>query len=269
MILNCASIKTKILYHLLTATVAPRPIAWVSTRGTDGTSNIAPFSFYNVFCIAPPVLGFAPGYKDANKLPKDTLRNIQDTGEFTVNFVDESLLHQMNETSADVPRHISEFTLTNLKTTQGVSNQCPAVSAAKISMECSLRQIIDLGGSALILGNIQYLHIQDSLLKEALQQKEKVLEQELKQAARRKIELETESETELETELEIESEKEPKYAHKNKQEETKTDWEFLKALLLTGEIELDATILRPVGRLGGNQYLSLNGLEDIPRPSHR
>ena len=118
MIIDCKTIATHHLYKLLIGSVLPRPIAWVSSQSADGQNNLAPFSFFNVFSVAPPVLGFAPGYKKAapgaTRPPKDTLRNVMETGEFVVNIVSRELAEKMNQTSGDYAEDVSEFDVTGL-----------------------------------------------------------------------------------------------------------------------------------------------------------
>lgn len=90
-------------YRLMTATVVPRPIAWVSTTSAEGTDNLAPHSFFTISCVEPPVVQFTSVGR------KDSLRNIEDTGAFVVNFAPEPLFEQINATATDFPRGISEF----------------------------------------------------------------------------------------------------------------------------------------------------------------
>ncbi|NJL08611.1 MAG: PAS domain-containing protein [Methylacidiphilales bacterium] len=102
-------------YRLLTSSVIPRPIAWVSTISKDGVLNLAPFSFFNVVSNDPAILVFSPGFKlvmqDGKKVTvkKDTLKNIQETGEFVVNVVTYALAEKMNLTSAEFESHVNEF----------------------------------------------------------------------------------------------------------------------------------------------------------------
>src|SRR5271169_683998 len=85
-------------YRILISSVAPRPIAWVSTLSKKGQPNLAPFSFFNAFSGNPPMLGFAPGLRqsESGAAPKDTLRNVRDTGEFVVNLVTFNLAEAKN-----------------------------------------------------------------------------------------------------------------------------------------------------------------------------
>jgi flavin reductase (DIM6/NTAB) family NADH-FMN oxidoreductase RutF len=169
LIIDCKKIETPHLYKLLIGSVAPRPIAWVSTQGTDGKTNLAPFSFFNVFSVAPPVLGFAPGYKKAPagqvRPPKDTLRNVNETGEFVVNIVSFDLAEKMNQTSGDYPEGISEFEAAGLTPVASQIIKPPRVGECLMTMECKLLQTINFGGSALVLGEILLIHLDESVYK--------------------------------------------------------------------------------------------------------
>ncbi|MFA6208310.1 MAG: flavin reductase family protein [Candidatus Obscuribacterales bacterium] len=170
MIIKCSETKTEQLYRILIGSVVPRPIAWVSTQSTNGLNNLAPFSFYNVFSIKPPMLGFSPGYKrpataDSKAIAKDTLTNVRETGEFVVNVVSQFLAEQMNQSSADYPPDVSEFSAINLTATASTTVKPPRVGEALISMECKVFHIHDLGGSALVLGEINCIHLSDEVVK--------------------------------------------------------------------------------------------------------
>ena len=95
-------------YRLVTGIIVPRPIAWVSTVDEHGTFNLAPFSAFCTVSVKPAMLGFTVGTKRDGST-KDTLRNIEATGEFVVNMVDESLAEPMNVTAAHVPPDVDEF----------------------------------------------------------------------------------------------------------------------------------------------------------------
>src|SRR6266849_3905722 len=104
-------------YRILISTVAPRPIEWVSTL-SDGRLNLAPFSFFNVVSAQPPLLGFSPSLRqvDGRPAPKDTLRNVRETGEFVVNVVRFAMAEAMNLTSGDYESSITEFQLAKVAT---------------------------------------------------------------------------------------------------------------------------------------------------------
>jgi flavin reductase (DIM6/NTAB) family NADH-FMN oxidoreductase RutF len=151
-------------HKLLSSTITPRPIAWVSTIGADGIRNAAPFSYFNVFGEDPPVVGFsvidrAPG--DG----KDTGRNIRETGAFVVNLVDEDRIHLMNTTAAEFPPEVDEFARAGLTSVASQSVAAPRIAESPVSMECTLHSIVPLGPSrSLILGSVLVMHIRDDMI---------------------------------------------------------------------------------------------------------
>ncbi len=169
LIIDCQQINAKHLYKILIGSILPRPIAWVSTRSPEGINNLAPFSFFNVFSVKPPILGFAPGFKrpdDAGvRPPKDTLRNVLDTGEFVVNLVSYPLANQMNQSSGDYPEDVSEFDAVGLTPAPCRIVQAPRVAECLISMECKLYKRVELGEGNLILGEILFIHMDENVLR--------------------------------------------------------------------------------------------------------
>ncbi len=151
------------VYKLLIGCVVPRPIAWVSTLGQDGVHNLAPFSFFMGVCPDPPTLAFSAGPRDGAK--KDTIRNLEHTGDFVVNVVDDVHAEQMNVTSGEYPADVDEFKLAGLTAAAGVRVRAPRVAEAPISMECRVARIIPVGQGphSLVLGEILYLHARDDL----------------------------------------------------------------------------------------------------------
>jgi flavin reductase (DIM6/NTAB) family NADH-FMN oxidoreductase RutF len=151
------------------AIVGPRPIGWISTRAANGGPNLAPYSFFNAFNYTPPLIGFASvGYKDS-------VRNIEQTGEFAWNLVTRSLAEAMNRTCAAVPPEVSEFALAGLTPSPSKLIAAPRVAESPVSFECKLSQIVELQGadgnkvgSWLVLGEVVMVHIAKSLLKDGL-----------------------------------------------------------------------------------------------------
>jgi len=168
MIITPAEASAKDLYKLLIGTVVPRPIAWVSTISDDGVYNLAPYSFFNAVSADPPVLCFAPSRKPAGDNRKDTLRNIETTGVFVVNMVSENLAEAMNQSAADVPPEVDEFTLAGVTPEPATLIHAPMVKEALAKMECKLRQIIPLGdqptSGMLVLGDILCFHFAEGLV---------------------------------------------------------------------------------------------------------
>lgn len=146
------------LYPLLTASVAPRPIAWVSTVSADGVPNLAPYSFFTVACTDPAILSVTSiGHKD-------THRNLVDTGEFVVNIGTESLMQVMNATSAPFGPDVDEFEATGLTSVASDRVAAPRVAEAPMAFECVRHDVIDLGTSAMLLGRVVSVTIADDVL---------------------------------------------------------------------------------------------------------
>ncbi len=155
-------LSTSELYKVLTGSILPRPIAWVSTLNPAGQANLAPFSFFTVASVNPPILCFAP-LLDDNRTEKHTLANIRQTGEFVINIVSCELVERMNQTSAPYPPEVSEFTKAGVTQQASTTVSAPCVLEALIKFECTLRQIIGFGSEPmsgnLILGQICRIHL--------------------------------------------------------------------------------------------------------------
>jgi flavin reductase (DIM6/NTAB) family NADH-FMN oxidoreductase RutF len=141
------------VYRLLTALVVPRPIAWVSTRSTDGVDNVAPHSFFTVVSSAPPHVAFSSTGE------KDTLRNVRATGAFVVNVVHAELLEAMNLTAADLPPDEDEFAWAGLEAAPAHRVDAPRVAAARAHLECELRQEVEVGSGRLVIGEVVHVHV--------------------------------------------------------------------------------------------------------------
>lgn len=142
------------------AIVAPRPIGWISTRDRAGRVNLAPYSFYNAFSAAPPIVAFG------SEAYKDSVRNVEATGEFVANFVTKALAAAMNATAAPVAADVDEMRLAGLAAAPCRIVAAPRVAAAPAALECKLLQVVrlrDLDGNALdrylILGQVVGVHI--------------------------------------------------------------------------------------------------------------
>jgi flavin reductase (DIM6/NTAB) family NADH-FMN oxidoreductase RutF len=163
--LNC--LESRHAHDLLTSAIIPRPIAWVSTIGTDGTHNLAPFSFFTGVSWAPPVLAFSVVNR-ADGTVKDTLRNIQETSEFAVNIVSVELLHVMEFTAKPIPYGTDDAAVCGIHLLPSKTIAPCRIQESKVSFECTLDRIVTVseGPNAgnLILGRIRLAHIQDDLL---------------------------------------------------------------------------------------------------------
>ena len=151
------------------AIVGPRPIGWISTRSASGVNNLAPYSFFNAFNYVPPIIGFASiGYKD-------TLRNIEETGEFVWNLSTRALAEAMNQSCAAVAPQVSEFDLAGLTPLASTVVVPPRVAESPVTFECKRTQILQLQGADgeqvdtwLVLGEVVAVHIDLALLKDGL-----------------------------------------------------------------------------------------------------
>lgn len=149
----------------LNSIIAPRPIGWISSRGADGSVNLAPYSFFNMFNYAPPIIGFA-----SNGL-KHTVTNIRETGEFCWNLVTRPLAEAMNATAASVPAGVSEFDVAGLTPSPSRRVGVPHVAESPVVFECRRTQIVQLStatGDAvdtwLVMGEVVGVHIAQDLL---------------------------------------------------------------------------------------------------------
>ncbi len=166
------------LYNILISTVVPRPIAWVSSLSAAGKPNLAPFSFFNAVCAKPPLLAFAPGMRapkplgarDSSGVPKDTLRNVRETGEFVISLVTFELAEAMNLTSGDYEAGINEFEVAKLESAPSKVVRPRRVAQSPVSFECKLHQILDFNpdpeGGSLVIGEIVSIHMDERHLKE-------------------------------------------------------------------------------------------------------
>jgi flavin reductase (DIM6/NTAB) family NADH-FMN oxidoreductase RutF len=153
------------------AIVGPRPIGWISTRSAAGVVNLAPYSFFNAFNYVPPIIGFA------SIGAKDTLRNIEETGEFVWNLVTRPLAEQMNQTCAPVGPEVNEFELAGLACLPSSQVGAPRVGLSPVAFECRKTQVLQLQGldgnqvsTWLVLGEVVAVHIAKRLLKDGIYQ---------------------------------------------------------------------------------------------------
>ena len=156
------------IYKILSGTVLPRPIAWVSTVDTSGNINLAPFSFFTVASVNPPILCFSPLLQE-NSIEKDTLVNIKQTSEFVVNIVSYALAQAMNRTSAPYPSEVSEFDVAGVAAKQSTLVKPPCVADSLVNFECKLQQIIPFGSEPragnLVLGKVCNIHIHPDIVR--------------------------------------------------------------------------------------------------------
>lgn len=158
---DAGSLPARNVYRLLTSLVIPRPIAWVSSLDASGTANLAPHSFFTVASSDPGIVQFTSVTR------KDTLRNIEATGEFVINLAPRALLDQVNLTSTPFPGNVSEFDIASLAMEPSTTVAPPRVAASPAALECKLHRIIEVGNSFLVLGLVTHVAINEAVLDES------------------------------------------------------------------------------------------------------
>ena len=153
-------------YNPFKAIVSPRPIGWISTVDKQGRANLAPYSFFNGMSDVPPLVGFASGpAKPDGGGPKDSPKNIAETGVFCVNFVSTALQDAMNITSAHLAHGDDEFEAAGLSKSMGRMVNVPYVTDAPAVFECRHHDTITLpGGSLWVMGHVVAVHIKDDVI---------------------------------------------------------------------------------------------------------
>ena len=190
-----SAMESRHLHHFLISVIVPRPIAFISTIGQNGSHNVSPFSYFNLISSRPPLVGISVNRR-ANG-PKDTARNIRDVGDFVVNVVDEALSARSVQASGEWPEDVDEFALTGLTPIPSEKVKAPRVGESPVSLECKLERIVDLGSTDFVVGEVVWAHVRDDVLREG---------------------------------------------------------------------RVDPTLLRPVGRLGGDFYTIVRDVLSMPRP---
>jgi flavin reductase (DIM6/NTAB) family NADH-FMN oxidoreductase RutF len=145
-------------YKLLTSLVVPRPIAWVSTLDAAGRGNLAPHSFFTVASGRPPVVLFSSLGR------KDTVRNIEETGEFVVCFTSEAMLDQVNDTSAPFDHGDDEAAQLGIATEPSATVAPPRVAGSPASIECRLERIVEVGSAYVVFGTVTAITVRDDVL---------------------------------------------------------------------------------------------------------
>ncbi|HBY64111.1 MAG TPA: flavin reductase family protein [Solibacterales bacterium] len=147
--------------------IVPRPIAFVSSLSTEGVRNLAPFSFFTAVSANPPVICFSPMVRGSDGSLKDTLRNIEATGEFVVNVVSEEFAGPMNACSPEFPPEVDEFAVSGLTPVESDLVRPPRVGEARVAMECRLVQVVHVSakplGGSLVLGEVLRFHVDGEL----------------------------------------------------------------------------------------------------------
>jgi flavin reductase (DIM6/NTAB) family NADH-FMN oxidoreductase RutF len=159
-----AQLDRRAAYKLMISLIVPRPIAWVSTISPGGSLNLAPFSYFNGISSHPPVVMIAVGARKGER--KDTWRNIEQTREFVVNVVVPELVDAMVLSSGEFPPEVDEFKEAGVTPLASTRVKPPRIAESPVSMECMLEKIVEVAGSALILGRVVLYHVREDLMEE-------------------------------------------------------------------------------------------------------
>jgi len=153
-------------HRLLLHCVAPRPIAFVSTLSPDGRPNLAPFSYFMAGGANPPSVVVSP-LTDRDGQPKDTLRNVKATGEFTISVVTYAMRERVNHASAEFPYGVSEWEEAGFVPAPSARVRPPYVAESPLAIECRLYQVVPHGSGLLaanyIIGEVVYFHVADTV----------------------------------------------------------------------------------------------------------
>ncbi|WP_019066440.1 flavin reductase family protein [Streptomyces hokutonensis] len=155
---NPAQLEPVAVYRLLTSTVVPRPIAWVSTVSADGVDNLAPHSFFTVSSVTPPIVQFTSVGR------KDSLRNVEATGQFVVNLAPEPLVDEVNRTATDFPHGVSEFDAVGVAREASARVKAPRVAGSPVALECELHSTLRLGDSTVVFGRVVHIAVDETVL---------------------------------------------------------------------------------------------------------
>lgn len=152
-------------YKLLSGLVIPRPIGWIGTVASDGSYNLAPFSFFNVVSTSPPIVLFSAGSHPDR--PKDTGTHAEESGEFTVNLVSRDLGPAMNLSSGSFGAGEDEFAICGLTAVPGTAVRAPMVGESPANLECRVVDVIALGPekrTRMVLGEVVAIHVVEDAL---------------------------------------------------------------------------------------------------------
>jgi flavin reductase (DIM6/NTAB) family NADH-FMN oxidoreductase RutF len=152
--------RSRDFYRILNSVVVPRPIAWVCSRSADGVDNLAPHSFYTVSCVQPPIVQFTSVGR------KDSLRNVEATGEFTVSLTPEALFEQVNGTATDFPPGTDEAAQCGVRLEPSDRVGVPRVAESPVAVECMLHSTLSLGDSTVVFGRVQRISVWESAVRD-------------------------------------------------------------------------------------------------------
>ena len=152
-------------YAFLISAIVPRPIAFVTTMDAAGRTNAAPFSYFTGVASSPPTLLICSGRRRDGL--KDTQRNIIETGEFVVSIVVEEIMDAVIIAASDHPQGVSEIDAAKLTTAPSVKVRAPRITESPVNLECRLAHVFEAAGTAIIVGEIVWIHVRDDLVMES------------------------------------------------------------------------------------------------------
>lgn len=159
--------KVPFVFNLLQSSVAPRPIAFVSTVNEKGEVNLAPFSFFNIFSVNPPILIFSPSRRVRDNTTKHTLENVQKISECVINVVSYEMVEQVNLASTEYPEGVNEFIKAGFTEERSLYVKPPRVKESPVQMECKVRQIIPIaelpGSGNLVICEVIAIHVREDI----------------------------------------------------------------------------------------------------------
>ena len=166
--IDAQTTSTPDFYQFLIGSVAPRPIAFVSTMDKEGNTNLAPFSFFNAFSSKPPIVVFSVGRRVQDGTTKDTLSNVEQTMECVINMVSHSIVRQMTLTAVNYPKGVNEFEKAGLTPLASDMVRPFRVKESPVQLECRVDQILPLGteggAGCLIICNVLCIHISEDVM---------------------------------------------------------------------------------------------------------
>ncbi|NTS76412.1 flavin reductase family protein [Catenovulum sp. SM1970] len=144
MILDFANLSPNQIYHTLTQTIVPRPIAWVLSKNQQGTLNLAPFSYFTAISSSPAILMYAVGKKPTGEY-KDSAVNVEDTDDLVIHIADSSLADDVTESAATLPNNESELDNLNLDLVDFDGSVLPRIKQCKVAFACKLHKVVEMG----------------------------------------------------------------------------------------------------------------------------
>lgn len=161
------SLNSQELYNLLTSTITPRPIAFVSTKDSSGQDNLSPFSFFNIFSVTPPVVVFSPVNRISDNSKKDTLKNVIKSKECVIALANTKVVQQVSLASGNYDSNIDEFKKAGFTKKKATLIDVNLINEAPVNFECKVTQIVELGSKGgagnLVICEILKIHIDENV----------------------------------------------------------------------------------------------------------